>query len=147
MKAPDCAVTANWKILQFSSVTQSCSTLCDPCRLKHASFPSIINSRSVLIFISIELVMPSNHLFLCHPFASHLQSLPASRSFPMSQFFASGGQSIGVSALESVLPMNIEYWFPLGWTGWVSLQFKELSRILSNITVQMRQLFGTQLSL
>ena len=67
------------------------------------------------------------------PFSSHLQSFPASGSFPMSQFFASGGQSIGVSASASVLPMNIQDWFPLGWTGWISLQSKGLSRVFSNI--------------
>ena len=66
------------------------------------------------------------------PFSSHLQSFPASGSFPMSQFFTSGGQSIGVSASASVLPMNIHDWFPLGWTGWISLQSKGLSRVFSN---------------
>ena len=69
------------------------------------------------------------------PFASCLQSFPASGSFPMSQFFASGGQSIGVSASASVLPMNIQDWFPLGWTGWISLLSKGLSRVFSNTTV------------
>ena len=68
------------------------------------------------------------------PFSSCFQSFTASRSFPVSQFFASGGQSIGVSASASVLPMNIQDWFPLGWTGWISLQSKRLSRIFSNIT-------------
>ena len=68
------------------------------------------------------------------PFSSHLHSFPASGSFPMSQFFASGGQSIGVSASTSVLPMNIQDWFPLGWTGWISLQSKGLSRVFSNTT-------------
>ena len=72
------------------------------------------------------------------PFSSCLQSFPASRSFQMSQFFASGGQSIGVTASASVLPLNIQDWFPLGWTGWISLQSKGLSRAFSNITVQMR---------
>ena len=81
------------------------------------------------------------------PFTSHLQSFPASRSFPMSQFFALGGQTIGVSASTSVLPMNIQGWFPLGWTGWISLLFKGLSRVFSNTTVQKHQLFCTQLSL
>ena len=81
------------------------------------------------------------------PFSSCPQSFPASGSFPMSQLFASGGQSIGVSAPTSVLPMNIEDRFPLGWTGWISLQFKELSRVFSNTTVQKHQLFGTQISL
>ena len=81
------------------------------------------------------------------PFSSCLQSFPASGSFPVSQFFASGGQNTGVSVSASVLPMNIEDWFPLGWTGWVSLQSKGLSRIFSNTTVQKHQLFGAQLSL
>ena len=81
------------------------------------------------------------------PFSSCLQSFPASGSFPMSQFFESGGQSIGVSSSASVLPMNIQDWFPLGWTGWISLQSKGLSRVFSNTTVQKHQFFGTQLSL
>ena len=79
------------------------------------------------------------------PFSSHLQSLPASGSFQMSQFFTSGGQNIEVLALASVLPVNIQDWFPLGWTGWISLQSKELSRVFSNTTVQKHQ-FCTQLS-
>ena len=81
------------------------------------------------------------------PFSSCLQSFPASGSFPVSQFFASGGQSIGVSALASVFPMNIQDWFPLGWTGWISLQSKGLSRVFSNTSVQKHKFFGTQLSL
>jgi len=81
------------------------------------------------------------------PFCSHLQSFPASGSLQMSQFFASGGQSIGVSASASVLPMNIQDWFPLGWTGWISLLYKGLSRVFSNTTVQKHQFFGVQLSL
>ena len=80
------------------------------------------------------------------PFSFCLQSLPASGSFQMSQLFASGGQSIGVSASTSVLPMNIQDWFPLGWTSWVSLQSKGLSRVFSNTTVQKHQFFSTQLS-
>ena len=79
------------------------------------------------------------------PFSSCPQSLPASGSFPMSQFFAGGGQSIGISASASVLPMNIQDWSPLGWTGWISLQFKGLSRVSSNTTVQKHQFFGAQL--
>ena len=81
------------------------------------------------------------------PFSSSPQSFPASGSFPMSQLFASGGQSIGISASTSVLPMNIQDRFPLGWTGWISLQSKGLSRVFFNITVQKLQFFGTQLSL
>ena len=69
------------------------------------------------------------------PFSSCPQSFPASGSFPMSQLFASGGQTIGVSASTSVLPMNIQGWFPLGWTGWISLPSKGLSRVFSNTTV------------
>ena len=80
------------------------------------------------------------------PFSSHLQSFPASGPFPMSQFFTSGGQSIGASASASVLPMNIQDWSPLGWTGWISLQSKGLSRVFSNTTVQKHQFLGTQLS-
>ena len=80
-------------------------------------------------------------------FSSCLQSFPAPGSFQISQFFASGGQSIGVSAAASVLPMKIQDWFPLGWTGWISLKSKGLSRVFSNITVQKHQFFGAQLSL
>ena len=81
------------------------------------------------------------------PFSSCLQSFPASGPFQMSHFFPSSGQSIGVSALASVLLMNIQYWFPLGWTGWISLLSKGLSRVFSNTTVQKHQFFGAQLSL
>ena len=81
------------------------------------------------------------------PFSSCLQSFPVSGAFPMSQFFASGGQSIGVSVSASVLPMNTQDWSPLGWTGWISLQSKGLSRVFSNTIVQKHQYFGTQLSL
>ena len=80
------------------------------------------------------------------PFSSCLQSFPASGSFPMSWFFTSGGQSIGVSAWASVLLMNIQDWFPFAWTGWISLQSKGLSRVFSNTTLQKHQFFGTQLS-
>ena len=80
-------------------------------------------------------------------FYSCPQSFPASGSFPLSWLFASGGQSIGASALASVLPMNIQDWFPLGLTGWISLQSKELARVFSNTTVQKHQFFGAQLSL
>ena len=81
------------------------------------------------------------------PFSSCPQSFLASGSFQMSQLFASGGQSIGVSALASVPPMNTQDWSPLGWTGWISLQSEGLSRAFSNITVQKHQFFSTQLSL
>ena len=81
------------------------------------------------------------------PFSSCPQSLPASGSFPMSQHFTWGSQSIGVSDSTSILPMNTQDWSPLGWTGWISLQSKGLSRVLSNTTVQKHQFFGAQLSL
>ena len=102
----------------------------------HQSSLSITNSWSLLKLMSIELVMPSHHLILFVPFSSLLQSFPASGSFPMSQFFASGGQNIGASASSSVLPVNIQDWFPLGSTGLISLQSKRLSRVFSNTTVQ-----------
>ena len=81
---------------------------------------SITNSCSPPKLMTIEWVMPSNHLILCCPLSSCLQSFPSSESFQMSQFFTSGGQSIGISASASVLPMNIQDWSPLGWTGWIS---------------------------
>ena len=107
---------------------------------------SIANSWSLLKLMSIESVMPSNHLILCHPLLLP-SSFPASGSFPTSHFFTSGGQSIGVSASASVLTMNIQDWFPLGWTGCISLQSKGLLRVFSNTTVQKHQFFDAQLSL
>ena len=106
---------------------------------------SITNSQSFLRLMSIGLVMPSNYLILCRTFSSHLQSFLASGSFQMSQFFSSGGHSFAVSASASVFPVNIQDWFPLGWTGWISLQSKILSRVFSNTTVQNHQFFDTQL--
>ena len=88
---------------------------------------------------------PSTISFSVIPFSSHLQSFLASGSYQMSQFFASGGQSIGLSASTSVLPKNIQDLFPLGWTGWISLQSKGLSRVFSNTTVQKHQFFSAQL--
>ena len=108
---------------------------------------SITNSRSWLKLKSIKSVMPSSHLILCHPFLLLLPIFPSIRVFPTSQFFASGGQSIGISASTSVLPMTIQDRFPLGWTGWISSQSKGLSRVFSNNTVQKHQFFGTQFSL
>ena len=96
------------------------------------------SSWSLLTFMSIKSVMPSNRLILCRPLL-----LPTSGSFLISQFFASGGQSIAVSASTLVLPMNIQDWLPLGWTGWISLQSNGLSKIFSNTTVQKHQFFGT----
>ena len=90
-----------------------------------------------------DAIQPSHHL---SALSSCPQSLPASESFPMSQLLAWGGQSTGVSALASVLPMNTQDWSPLGWTGWISLQSKGLSWVFSNTTVQKHPFFGTQLS-
>ena len=136
-------------MLQFSSV-QSLSHVRLFATARTAAFQvslSITNSWSSLKLISIESVMPSKHLILHRPLSSCLQSFLASGSFQMSQLFTSGEQSIGVSASTSVLPMNIQDWFPLGWTGWISLQAKGLSRVFSNTTVQKHQFFGAQLSL
>ena len=132
-------------LLNFSSV-QSLSRVwlfVTPRTAAHQASLSITNSQSLLKLMSIQSVMPSKHIILCHP----LQSFPESGFFPMSQFFTSGGQSIGVSALASVLPMNIQDWFPLELTDLISLQSKGLSRVFSNTTVQKHQFFSAQLSL
>ena len=135
----------------FSSVQFSCSVMSDSLwshGLQHASLPCPS---------STPRAYSNSHPLhrWCHPtvsssvipFSSRLQSFPASGSFPMSQFFTSGSQSIGVSASASVLPMNIQDWFPLGLTGWISLQSKGLSRVFSNTTVQKNQFFDPRLSL
>ena len=113
--------------VQFNSVTQSCLTFCDPMDCSTLGFSVHHQLQSLLKLMSIMLVMPSNHLILCHPISSYLQSFPASGSFPMSQLFASGGQSIGVSASALVLSTNFQDAYPLGLTGWISLQSKRLS--------------------
>ena len=126
---------------QFGSVQFSHSVMSDsvtPWTAAHQASLSITNSRSLLKLMSIESVMPSNHLILCRP--SCPQFFPVSESFQMSQ-------SIGVSASLSVLPINFQDWFPLGWTGWISLQSKGLSRVFSNTTIQKHQFFCTQLYL
>jgi len=138
-------------ILEFSSVQFShlvMSSSLQPHGLQHASPPcpsptprahsnSYPSSRWCHPTISSSVI----------PFSSHLQSFPASGSFQRSPLFTSGGQSIGVSASTSVLPMNIQDWVPLRWTGWISLKSKELSRVFSNTTVQKHQFLGAQLSL
>ena len=135
---------------QFSSVQFSHSVVYDslrPYELQHARPPCPSPTPGVH-----PDSCPSG--WWCHPaisssvvpFSSCPQSLPALESFPMSQLFASGGQSIEVSALASVLPMNTQDWSPLGWTGWISLQSKGLSRVFSNTIVQKHQFFGAQLS-
>ena len=135
----------------FSSVQFSRSILSDslrPHELQHARPPCPSPTSGVY-----SNSCPSSRW--CHPaisssvapFSSWPQSLPASQSFPMSQLFSWGGQSTGVSASTSVLPMNTQDWSPLGWTGWISLQSKALSRVFSNTTVQKHQFFSAQLSL
>ena len=130
-----------------SSVAQSCPTLCNPMHWNTPGLLSITNSQSLLNLMSIESVMPANHLILCHPILLPPSIFPTSGSFPVSQLFAAGGQSMGVSASASVLPMHVQDWFPLGWTGWISLQSRGLPRVFSNTTVQKHQFFGAQLSL
>ena len=117
----------------FISVTQLCPTLCSSMDCSMPGFP---------VHHQLSELVPLSRW--CHPtisssvvpFSSCLQSFQASESCPVNQFFTSGGQSSGVSASASVLPMNIQDWFPLGWTGWISLQSKGLSRVFSNTTVQ-----------
>ena len=137
------------QLSQFSSVQWLSQVwlFVTPWTATHQNPLSINDSLSLLKLMSIALVMPFNHLILFVPLSSCLQSFTASGSYPMSQFFPSGGQSIGVSASASVLPMNIQGWFPLGWTGWISLQSKGLLRVFSNTTAQKHQFFSAQLSL
>jgi len=147
-----------------SSLVQfSCSVMFDslrPHRLQHASLtlrPHGLQHARPPCPSPTPGVYSNSYLssWWCHPtisssvipFSSCLQSFPAPGSSQMSQFFASGGQSIGVSASTSVLPMNIQDWPPLGWTGLISLQSKGLSRIFSNTAVQKHRFFGAQLSL
>ena len=118
-----------------------------PWTTAHQASLSITSSQSLPKLMSIESVMPSSISSSVVPFSSCPQSIPASETFPMSQLFPWGGQSIGVSALASVLPMNTQDWSPLGWTGWISLQSKGLSGVFSNTTVQKHQFFRAQLSL
>ena len=118
-----------------------------PWTAAHQASLSFTVSWSLFKFMAIDLLMLSNHLILCPPFSFSFQFFQASGSFPMSQFFASGGQSIIASASASVLPMNIQDWFPLWWTGWISLQSKGLSRVFSNTTVQNHLFFSAQLFL
>ena len=131
-------------------VTKSFShvRLCaSPWIVAHQTHLSFTLSQSLFKFMSIELVMLSNHLILCPTFFSCPRSFPASGSFPMSQLFTSGGQSIGVSASASVLPMNTQDWSPLGLTSVISLQSKGLSRVFSSTTVRKHKFLGSQPSL
>ena len=139
-----------FNIIQFSSVQFSCSVMSDslqPHESQHARPPCPSptpggHSNSCALSQWCHPAISSSVV----PFSSYPQSLPSSGSFPMSQLFAWGGQSIGVSAWASVLSMNTQDWSPLEWTGWISLQSKGLSRVFCNITVQKHQFFSTQLS-
>ena len=122
----------------------SYAQLCNPLNRIMPGSLSCTMSQNLLRFMSIEVVVLSNHFISAAPFSFCLQSFPASRSFPMSWFFTSGGKSIEASASASVLPKNIQGWFPLGLTAWISFQSKELSRVFSNTTVQKHQFFSTQ---
>ena len=113
------------------SVTRSCLTLCDPMDSACQASLSFTMFQTFLKFMSIESVMPSSHFILCCPLLLP-SSFPASGSFPMSWLFTSGGQSIGTSALASVLPMNIQGWLPLRLNGLISLMSKEISRVFSS---------------
>ena len=133
----------NWSV-QFS-----CSVVSDSDHMD-CSTPGVPVYHQLWELTQFHVHWVSNAIQLSHPvspFSSYLQSSPASGSSLVSQFYPSGGQSIGASASASVLPMNIQDWFPLGWTGWISLQSKGLSRVFSNTTVQKHQFFGTHLSL
>ena len=132
--------------IRFSSVAQSCPTLCDPMNCSTPGLLAITNSRSSLKLSALSRWCHPGISSSVIPFSSCPQSLPASGSFPMSQLFACGGQTIGVSASASVLPMNTQEW-SLEWTGWTSLQSKGLSRVFSNTTVQKHQFFSAQVSL
>ena len=133
----------------WCSVTQSCPTLCDPMDYSMPGF-CVLHSPSPGACSNLYPLRRWCHLTILPsavPISSCLQSFPASTSFPTCQFFASGGQSIGASASASVLPMNIQDWFPLGLTGFISLQSKGLSRVFSSATVQKNEFFSAQPSL
>ena len=131
-------------LIQFSHSVMSDSLW--PHELQHArpTCPSPTPGVQTHVHWVGDAIQPSHALPSPSPLTT--QSLPAPEYFPMSQLFAWGGQSIGVSALASVLPKNTQDWSPLEWTGWISLQSKRLSRVFSNTTVQKHQFFGTQLS-
>ena len=133
--------------VQFSSIAQSCPTLCDP---MNCSTPGLSVHHQFPEFTQTHVHRVGDGIQPSHPLSSPSPPTPNPsqlESFPMSQLFTWGGQSIGISALASVLPKNTQDWFPLGWTGWISLQSKGLSRVFSNTTVQNHQFFDAQLSL
>ena len=131
----------------YCSITKSCLTLCNP---MNCSIPGLPVPHHLPEFVQVHVHPVSDAIQPSHPvtpFSSCPQSFPGPGSSPVSQLFPSGDQSIGASASASVLPMNIQGWFPLGWTDWISLQFKGLSGIFSKTTVKKYQFFGAQLSL
>ena len=136
-----------WPLGTFSAVQFSRSVVSDSLQsqqrttARQASL-SITNSQSPPKPRSIESVMPSNHLILCHPLLLLPSIFPSIRVFSYVSALASGWQSFGVSASASVLPLNTKAWSPLGWTGWISLRSKGLSRVFSNTTVQKHQFFS-----
>ena len=132
---------------QFSSVAQSCPTLCDPMDYSTPSSLSFTNSRHLLKHMSIQSVMPSNHFILCHPLLLPSSIFPSMRVFSNESLLYIWWPKFGVSASAPLLPINIQDWFPLQWTGWISLQPKGLSRVFSNTTVQKQQFFDSQISL
>ena len=132
--------------VQLSSVTQSCPTLCTPWTAARQASLSITSSWSSPKPMSIESVMLSNHLILCRSLLLLPSILPSIRVFSNESALRIRWPKYWVSASTSVLPMNTKDWSPLGWTGWISLQSKGLSRVFANITVQKHQFFGAQLS-
>ena len=137
------------KLLQFSSV-QSLSHVrlfATPWIAARQAFLSITSSWSLLELMSIESVMPTNHLILCHPLLLLPSIFPSIWIFSNESALHIRWPKYWVSASASVIPMNIQDWFPLGWTGWISLQSKGLSRVFSNTTVQKHQFFSAQFSL
>ena len=128
-------------------MVQSCPSLCDSMGCSMPGFPVLHQLLEHTQTMCIKLVMPSNHLILCCPLLLLPSIFPNIRSLPMSQHFTSGSQRNGASASSSVLPINIQGWFPLGLTAWISLQTKGLSRVFSNTTVWKHQFWDTQPSL
>ena len=140
----DCSYEIKKTLQSSCSVTSDSAT---PWTAAHQASLFITDSWSLLKLIpSSQWCHPTDSSSVCPHLLPH-QSFPALGSFPMSQLFSSGGQSIGASASASVLPMNIQDWCPLGWTGWISLQSKGLSGVFSNTTVQKHQFFSAQCSL
>ena len=131
-------------MLQFSSGAQLCPTLCDPQNAECQASLSITNSWSLLKLMSIELVMPSHHLILCRPLLLLPSIFPSIRVFSNELALHIRWPNIGISASASVLPMKIQDWSPLGWTGWISLQSKGLSRVFS--TPQFKSINTVQFS-